>query len=180
MTNIVEVLNSVNDASFIGIDTRTEPKIRKTLDTKDGRIENPHYGRITKLTSGSSVMVFQNKNSNGYTNMINRRLIKEGKNPESFTLSPRTWGTRVENLPLVEHKGQYYLEVIFLKSGETTYLLDGQPIEESEITGLSPVNLGSQGGLDDKVIIRSMKMSSISSMTVNKETYTNLFCKFED
>jgi len=180
MPNIVEILNSVNGASFVGIDTRTTPKIRKTLDTDDGRIPNPHYDRITKLTTGSSVMVFQNKRSNGYVNMISRRLLKEGKDPESFSLSPRTWGTRIANMPLVSHNGQWYLEVIFLKSGNTTYLLDGQPIEVSEIQGMTESKSGEQGGLGDKVIIRTIKMASISSITINKETHTNLFCKFED
>lgn len=180
MTNIVNVLNSVNGASFVGIDTRTTPTIRKTLDTDDGRVPNPHHGRITKLTSGASVMVFQNKNSNGYVNMISRRLLKEGKKPETFKLSPRTWGTRIDNLPLVEHKGQYYLEVIFLKPGTTTYLLDGQPIDQVDITGMSDSPSGEQGGLSEKVVIRTIKMSSISAMTINKETHTNLFCKFED
>jgi len=179
MSNIVDILQRVNGATFVGIDTRTEPTIRKTIDTEDGRVSNPHYGRITKLQTGSSVMVFQNKNSNGYVNMINRRLVQEGKDPESFKLGPRKWGTRIDNLPLVEHKGQYYLEVIYLKAGDVTYLLDGQPIDPSEIQGMTESKAGEQGGLTNSVIIRTIKMSSISAITLNKETHTNLFCQFE-
>lgn len=176
MTNIVDILKTVNGASFISIDTRTEPKIRKTLDTDDGRIPNPHFGRIEKLQTGSSVMVFQNKSINGYQSMVNRRLDKEGKDVE-FKVGPRIWGKRIPNLPLVENHGKFYLEIIFLKAGEVVYLLDGQPIDKSEIRGMTDSPDGEQGGLDNKVKIRTVKMSSISTIRINQKSYSNFYCE---
>jgi len=169
MTNIRTLIaENVNGSTFIGMDTETDVKLT-------GGKKNPLQGQVTKRTIGNSVMIFQNKNSNGYKNMIERRLEKEGKDPSSFTLGQRTWGTRLANTPFVEHKGQYYLEVIFLKGGTSTYLVDGVEIKKEDITGLPTTPPPSQqGGLDNKVIIRTFKVESITQMKIAKQSYTNL------
>jgi hypothetical protein len=133
---------------------------------------NPFQGRVTKRMTGASVMVFQNKKSNAYENMVNRRLEAEGKDPASFQLGERAWGTRIPETPFIEHKGQKYLEVIFLKSGSTELLVDGQPYSD-HIPGLpeEKTNADSQGGLDNKVIIRTFKLDSIKVIRVNKQEY---------
>lgn len=154
----------INGASFISIDSETVVQLR-------GGKTNPHKGRVTKRVTGSNVMIFQNKTTNAYENMVHRRLKQEGKDPASFELSPRAWGTRLEGCPFVQHKEELYLEVIFLKAGTTEYFLDGQPIAKSEIIGLEDHAEGEQGGLDNKVIIRTYKCDSIRSITVNKEHY---------
>ena len=180
-TNLANLLQTVNGASFISIDTRTscDKKMRKTLDTANGRVPNPHYGRVEKLQTGSSVMVFQNKTINGYESMVKRRLVQEGKNPESFTLGERKWGKRIPNLPLVEHNGKFYLEVIYLKPGEVQYLLDGQPVDKDEILGLQDSSKPAQGGLENNVIVRTFEMSSISAIRINHNVYTNFYCKLD-
>lgn len=168
--NLVKLLlnpevSGINGASFIGIDTLTTVKLT-------GGKKNEMQGRVQKSTVGSSVMVFQNKNSNGYSNMVKRRLEAEGKNSETFEVKPRTWGVRISGTPLVEHKGAYYLEVIFLKAGENAYLLDGKPIKKDLIVGLPEKKTeGTQSGLENKVIIRSYKIDSISRISINKEVY---------
>ena len=126
-----DLMKEVNGASFVSIDTLTDVKLL-------GGKKNPMIGRVTKRGVGHSVMVFQNKKTNGYEAMVQRRLEKEGKNPESFTLGPRQWGTRITDTPFVEHNGQTYLEVIFLKSGKVDYLVDGQEFA-GEIEGLATV-----------------------------------------
>ena len=80
--NVSALFSQVSGSSFVGIDTVTVPVLT-------GGKKNPHAGRVTKVMVGASVMVFQNKNSNGYENMVQRRLAKEGKNPESFVLGHR-------------------------------------------------------------------------------------------
>jgi hypothetical protein len=157
-------VSGINGASFIGLDTITTPKL-------SGGKGNSMQGRVQKCAVGNSVMVFQNKNSNAYEGMVRRRLEAEGKNPDSFSLSEKTWGTRIAGTPMVEHKGEYYLEVIFLKAGETSFLLDGRPIKKEFIEGLDTKEEGTQGGLDNKVIIRTFKAESISRITINKEVY---------
>ena len=130
-------------------------------------------GRIQKHNTRGNVMVFQNKKSNAYDNMVKRRLLAEGKDPDLFSLSPRQWGTRLQGTPLVEHKGALYLEVIFLANGTTTYTLDGQPIDKADIQGLNDKKVeGKQGGLDNNVIIRTFKLDSVTRLAIGDKVYT--------
>jgi hypothetical protein len=171
MNNIAKIIaDNVNGSTFVGIDTITNVKL-------SGGKKNELQGRVTKKQVGSSVMVFQNKTTNGYENMVHRRLEQEGIKPESFVLGPRKWGTRIENLPFVEHKGGYYLEVIFLKPGNVTYLVDGIETDKSQITGLPVTVPSKQGGLEKKVQIRTPKIESITQLTINKKSYSDLTFK---
>lgn len=167
-TQLVAAFAQVSGSSFVGIDTLTEVKLL-------GGKGNPHQGRVTKRTIGSQVMVFQNKNINGYEAMIKRRLAQEGKDPASFELGVRTWGTRIPNMPIVQHEkdGQvhYYLEVIFLKPGVVEYRLDGLAINEADIVGLKSDGGGAQGGLDNKVIIRSFAADSITEVRIDSKVF---------
>lgn len=156
--NIKNLVNDINGATFIGIDTVTFPKL-------SGGKKNPHKDLIKKITSGSSCEVFTNKNSNGYANMVNRRLEEEGKEP--FQLKERVWGKRIPNTPVIEHNGKYYLELIFLKAGKTTYELNDKHIDKEDIIGLNDSKEGEQGGLDNKVIIRTVSLDSITGLRIN-------------
>lgn len=169
MTNIRKLMNdSVSGTTFISITTSTVPRL-------SGGKGNSHIGNTRKVTVDSNVMVFQNKTKHGYEGMVKRRLEKEGKNPNSFVLGDRVWGTRIPETPFVEHNGEFYLEVIFLHAGETHYELAGAVVPANLINGLpdTPAE-GHQGGLNDKVIIRTFKISSLTSMVVNGKEYTDL------
>jgi hypothetical protein len=163
---LIAAVSTINGASFIGIDTHTDVKLA-------GGQKNPHQGRVTKRMTGALCMAFTNQNINAYRAMVQRRLEKENKDPESFELGPRAWGTRVPNLPIVEHKDSYYLEVIFMKPGVVEYLLDGLVTPEADIQGLPArrVDADSQGGLEDKVIIRDFKAESITELRINGQSY---------
>jgi hypothetical protein len=167
-TQLIAAVQNVTGASFVGLDTITEPKLR-------GGKGNAHQGRITKHMSGASIMVFSNKNTNGYEAMIERRLTQEGKDPESFKLGERAWGTRIPNMPIIEHTKDgstaYYLEVIFLKSGTVEYRLDNVVIPKADVIGLDDKEEGVQGGLDNKVIIRSFKADSISALRIDGKVW---------
>ena len=131
MENLATLLtDGVNGASIISIDTLTDVPLR-------GGQANPHLGRVQKRVKGSNVMVFSNKKINGYDAMVRRRLEQEGKDPNSFVLSPRSWGRRLTGAPFVEHNGNFYVEVIFLRSGEVEYLLDGEVISRNDVIGLT-------------------------------------------
>lgn len=164
---LTEAMQNVNGAAFIGIDTITEVKLT-------GGKSNPFQGRVTKASNGNSVQVFTNKNSNAYKNMVERRLVAEGKNPDDFKLGERAWGKRIPNTPFVEHNGALYLEVIFLKPGDTTLLLDGLPYtgKKEDITGY-PVDKEptGQGGLENQVVIRTFKADSIKRLRVDHVEY---------
>lgn len=163
-TQLVAAFQNVNGGSFVGIDSLTEVKLA-------GGKKNPMQGRVTKRMVGAQVMVFQNKNTNAYEAMIQRRLVAEGKDPASFVLGERAWGTRVPNMPIVEHKGAYYLEVIFLKAGQVEYRLDGAPIARDLIEGLVESQGGEQGGLENKVIIRTFAADSVTEVRVDGKAY---------
>lgn len=218
MLNIGKILENVNGASFVGLDTEV------VVPLKGGKA-NPMKDRVTKVTYGSRVMVFQNRNANGYENMVHRRLAEqlrqeaaekaaEAKNllahtlteaqldelggsidsflekaehiskaKELFKLSPRKWGTRIPNTPIIEHtpakrnNKEFYLEVIFMKAGKSLYYLDGQPIAEDLIIGLEKPtpNPNAQGGLENQVIIRTYNLASISKIRFGGKEYEGPF-----
>jgi hypothetical protein len=159
-------LATLAGGTFVGIDTDTVPIL------KGGR-KNPQQGRIVKRMVGATVMCFANNGSNAYENMVKRRLENEGKNADSFTLSPRTWGQRIVGTPFVEHNGKYYLETIFLRAGKVEYLFDGSPIDPAKIEGLQDKAEAEQGGLSDenKVIIRTFALDSVTALRVNGAEY---------
>ena len=165
--NIVNIMEPVTGNCIIGVCTRT-------VEPLTGGKGNDQQTRVEKHVEKSNVMVFTNQKQNGYDNMVKRRLTKEGKNPESFKIGERRWGTRIPNTPFVEHKGKLYMEVIFLRAGETSYTLDGAPIAKEDIQGLKSSSNGEQGGLNDKVIIRTYKISSLVSITINGIKYTDI------
>lgn len=156
--NIKDILDEINGATFLGIDTETFPKLT-------GGKKNIHKDKIKKIMKGASVEVFTNKNSNGYANMVNRRLEKEGKEP--FELKERVWGQRIPNTPVIEHNGKYYLEMIFLNSGNISYEYEENPINKDDIIGLPVSKEGEQGGLEDKVSIRTISFDSIVGLRIN-------------
>jgi hypothetical protein len=126
---------------------------------------------------GGNVIIFSNKNSNGYENMVRRRLAQEGINPDSFELSERPWGTRVPGMPIVEHQGKQYLEVIFLRPGKVTYLVDRKPVEDpSTIPGLDlDKDEGEQGGLpkERKVHPRCFNVQNIFRIKIDGVEFTD-------
>lgn len=143
-----------------------------------GGKKNPLQGRVTKLVETGQVMVFANKKSNGYQNMVQRRLEKEGKNPEQFKLGRRVWGKRIAGTPFVENKGNKYLEVIYLQTPKKIqYMLDGRLVSKDTIEGLPKKSAqeiaGDQGGLDvgDKVIIRTYNLQNIVSVKTGGKEY---------
>lgn len=169
---IIKSLAQVNGATFISLDTVTVPEMNRTM-SGNRAVPNPHFGHITKRQTGSSVMVFQNKRVNGYENMVRKRLLEEGFDPDSFVLSPRRWGVRIPNMPIVEHEDGTYLEVIFLRPGPVEYMLDGEPIARNEVIGIREYgpSPSSQGGLLNKVHLRVFSFDSITRLRIANTEY---------
>jgi hypothetical protein len=165
---IKQVLQNVDGNTIVSIDTLTQP-------TMSGGQANPYKGRVFKVMIGANVIIFTNKRANGYENMVNRRLEKEGLDPNSFKVGPRAWGKRVDGTPFVEHNGETYLEVIFLKPGKPQYFCDMTEVTPAaaETMGVKmDKQEGEQGGLKNKVIIRTFKMDSITAITINGTKHT--------
>lgn len=160
------IVEGIKGTRFASIDTISEVKLK-------GGKKNPFQNRVFKKTEGS-VIILTNTPEHVYSNMVKKRLVEEGKDFKEFTLQPRAWGSRIANTCFIEHKDEKYLETIFVSAGKSTYLVDGVETEPSEIEGLEldkKVNENSQGGLDNKVIIRTYKLDSILNIRVNGEEF---------
>ena len=84
-----------------------------------GGKKNPFQGRVKKITDGANVMIFSGTAQNGYENMVKRRMLEEGKDPDTFVLGKRAWGTRIGETPFIEHNGKHYLECVFISPGKS-------------------------------------------------------------
>ena len=166
IAKIAAALQNVTGASFMGISTETPVTLK-------GGKKNPLQGRVTKRMEGGNVIIFTNTHSNGYENMVKRRLLKEGMAAENFTLGKRVWGERLKDAPFVFHKGAMYVEVIFNQSpSNVTYFVDGKETPKEEIIGLPDKSEGEQGGLSDKVIIRTYNAENIRSIRIDGKEFT--------
>ena len=146
-----------NGHSLIGLTILTDSRAKKT--------GNP-YGTILKKTRLLANIGFH------YSNSLNSQAIREGKEID-FDIKPRVWGKRLDNCPLVEHKGNYYLEVKVEKTFEVNYFLEnGAPIEKELVEPFLPKKYESktQDQLDKKVILRDIKLASILSMRIGGES----------
>jgi hypothetical protein len=161
---LVQAVSQIQGNTFVGLDTHTDVALT-------GGRKNPQQGRVTKRVTGSVVQLFTNQNRNAYLDMVRRRLELEGKDPLSFELSERKWGTRVPNMPIVEHNGAYYLEVIFHRAGEVEYLLDGIVVPAGAIQGMPPRREADQGGLERRVVLRDYRADSIVEMRAQGQVF---------
>ena len=172
LITVFEACRNINGSSFVGIDT-------DSIVTLKGGKKNPQQGRVHKVTLGSTVMCFQNKHVNGYEAMVRRRLEQEGKDPDSFKLSPRVWGTRIPEMPIVVHEKdgvvKHYLEVIFMHAGTSHYYMDTPDniISKDMIIGLEAPrqSVKGQAANNDRVIIRTYDIASITALRINNTVY---------
>ena len=142
-----------NGHSLIGLTILTDSRAKKT--------GNP-YGKILKKTRLLANIGFH------YANSLNSQALREGKKID-FDIKPRVWGERLANCPLVEHKGNYYLEAKVEKTFEVNYFLEnGAPIEKELVEPFLPKKKESstQDQLIKKVILRDIKLESILSMRI--------------
>lgn len=152
-------VDKVKGSTFVSLDTVTDVKLT-------GGKKNPFQGRVKKITDGANVMIFSGTAQNGYENMVKRRMLEEGKDPDTFVLGKCAWGTRIGETPFIEHNGKHYLECVFISPGKSKYLVDGVETPKEEIEGIPEAkeNTESQGGIENKVVIRSFALDSISSV----------------
>jgi hypothetical protein len=52
---------------------------------------------VTKIETGKRIILFKSPH---YADMVKRRLIEAGKNPDNFVIGEMPWGQRVPNSPL--------------------------------------------------------------------------------
>lgn len=158
--NLKNLISTIKGTTFAGLDTLTEVKLK-------GGKKNPFQGRVQKKTTGANVMLYNDSSANVYGNMVKKRMVQEGKDPETFELKPRAWGVRIDNSPFIEHKDKYYLECIFISPGKSVYLVDGVETPKDEIEGLETekkVSETAQGRIENKIILRTFSLDSIQEV----------------
>lgn len=152
MNPLEPLLRTIREKTLAVVISITEPPMRAVSD--DG-IENPFVGLVAKL---SILEVVLNAN---YQAAVNQQRKAEGKEPD-FLARARIWGVHVPNTPLVEHKGQLYLEYQGRRVFDVAYRLDGQPIEECVLEPwLKKSSPSKTQDLDAQVVVRTVKLDNL-------------------
>ncbi len=166
LPELVEILKDVNrpmPATFVAA---TEVKMNKT-DVETKKTPNPYHGRVVKRQKSNVFIKFD------YENSVNKARLKEGKDAD-FVAKPRAWGVHVDNTPLIEHKGEFYLEARFLGNEPLIeYFIDkGTPIDKKLFEAFCPEKPESKTqDLENEVVIRDFKISGILEITMNGFRY---------
>jgi hypothetical protein len=167
-----QTLSQFQGATFASLDTVTVPVLL-------GGKQNPFQGKIEKQCKSHRVMLFTNKRTNAYDNMVRRHLEQAGLDPTSFKLGELPWGERVPNSPFIICKGKHYLQCVFLEAGNVEYrmretvclsetnmslcFLKDEMIQKEQIEGLSDKTGSEHQGLErsKQVIVRTYAVDSI-------------------
>jgi hypothetical protein len=164
---ILERLTELKGGTFAGITTQTQPKMRKTNNpyVKDG---------VVKITEATVIIGFYYKNS------VNNRLEAQGFEP-NFEPEPRKWGKRIKGSPLVEHKGNYYLECLILPDKTNSVYYNAKTGEEIPYENIEQFLYKSskpktQNMLQDgtEVVLRDYKIENIREIRVGGETISRI------
>lgn len=154
---VYDVLSRIKGCTFASLDAETEPK-----------------KGIRKVITGRSVMMFTNKKSSGYENMVRRRLQAAGKNPNLFVVGDPPWGERVPGTPLFIHNGEYYLQTILLKEGEEVYHIgSGEKAYTAKQLNLERSSSNQGLGSAFQVTVSSFKLSNITRIRLLGEDITS-------
>ena len=154
---LLNLLNRVRGATFASIDTETI---------------NKHGLRC--VSEGERIILFATKGGSGYEAKVKRHLIAAGKDPDGFSVGTLFWGERVNNLPLIRHKGHHYLQTIVLSEGKKAYFVGHTdvpvPPERLEAFGHKKFFIGKQDlPSDDQVIIKTFDIRNIRRIVMMGE-----------
>lgn len=153
---IRELLERVHGATFATLDSETM--------VRNG---------VRCVTEGERVIIFRTKGGSGYGNMVNRRLQEAGKSP-SFRVGPLPWGERVDDLPLIQNKGKFYLQTIVLAEGKKEYFVGNTDVRlEPELLsayGIRPRFIGNQGlPREDQVLMNTYNIENLRRIVLMGE-----------
>lgn len=176
--NLRSIMDILKGTSIVNITTRTPVKLLVNLKQEDGsKVKNDQVGRVEKVTVVSA-LIYNDVNTNVYEQKVNRELVKEGKEPEFKVADPKwDWKTVAAGIKEYTTKPKkageegvtdQYLQYIQVGKPRSYYLLDGQPISKSEIKGMPEYkpSKGQQGGLQNQVQIRMVKLQNIQRLAV--------------
>jgi len=129
------------------VNAETTPKMRKT--------DNP-YVDVVKVSSVNGIINWI------YEDAVNKQRSREELEP-NFTAFPRKWGNRIKGSPLVEHNGNYYLEMK-VQSAQAQYILGNEEIAVSELIPYFYDRSKSRQGVEKEVVLRDYALENIKSI----------------
>lgn len=113
------LLERIHGATFATLDTQTTTK------------------NLLKVSKGERVILFRTQGVSGYENRVKKLLSEAGLGPSRFSVGPLPWGVRVDDLPLISHKGNYYLQCVRLSEPKAEYFLPGGiPVSDLSVYGV--------------------------------------------
>jgi len=121
---LVQILIKKKGTTIVNLKATTNARLKKT--------NNPH-GSCSKQSELTGMIGWN------YANSVNNQRARED-HQEFFEAEPRAWGERVKGTPLVEHKGNYYLEMKVTRVMSTTFIRDrdGEIVTHAEIVMFLP------------------------------------------
>ena len=156
-----KVKKSIKDMSPAELaDDLTFPELAK---------DNPFFGLVKKVSRVNGMIGWS------YENAVNKQLAREDKTAD-FVAKPRKWGIRLIGTPLVENKGNFYLEMKVEKSLDHRYEdLKGNALDDAtmaQVQRFIKIRPQSQTqGTDKEIILRDYRLSSILSITYKGTCY---------
>jgi uncharacterized protein YijF (DUF1287 family) len=133
-------------AAIVTIHAETVPDMRKT--------DNPYFDNLVKRSAVNGVINWV------YESAVNRQRVREDLTPD-FSAFPRKWGQRINGTPLVEHKGNYYLEMK-VQSASALYFVGTKEVSHNDVSDwLRPPSKHRQG-VSREVILRDYALENIT------------------
>lgn len=164
---LLALLSRIRHATPVGLIALTDARPRKT---------GLPYSEVRKLTRLNAMI------GTVHEDAVRRQQEREGQ-PATFVASPRAWGTRVGDTPLVEHRGQFYLSAQMnpLNRPRPLYLVPKARGKRTILTAVPKEAVapwlpperdeGASQGVDRPVTHREFRLDSIVSLTLNGEHY---------
>jgi hypothetical protein len=152
------------------------PLLRKIHGTTFATIDSETWSNktIRCVARGERAILFRTQGVSGYENSVKRTLEEAGKDPTGFNVGPLPWGERVEDLPLIENRGEHYLQFIQLSPGDRKHFLGSTdtfiPAENLHAFGVRQRYSSKQGlPVDQQIIVKTVKLSGISRIALMGE-----------
>ena len=171
-TDLRDSLLARRGASAVSIVSHTEPRFRKKLDGQP----NPYLGEVFKVSHVNGMINWR------YANAVNNQRYREDQpqddagNVEHFEALPRKWGKRLSRpdgtiTPLVEHKGNYYLEMKVERSLGHQYRGQDGTVHADEIIQpwLLARSKSKRQQTDKEIILRDYALDSIQQIRLDGE-----------
>ena len=160
ISELVELLKNFSGYSFAGLQTYTDARAKKT--------GNP-FPEKTIIKESQLLVNVGFHYSNSLVNQAKRENVST-----DFNVQSRVWGERIIGTPLVEHKGNFYLEAKCEKVYFSRLVdIHGNEILREDALPFLPVRKESstQDRLEKKIILRDFRLDSIKKFAFDGKIY---------